>query len=770
MATEKMHKDSVLIRLSVVQPGDIDYPERRIILTESEPTAKLGRSSSRPSLGLQPAVNNGWYNSPVMSRHHAELEADFTIQASTSARVIGTVTNLNVFQKVYIRDSGSMHGTFLNKNKVVGHSSQPTRIQVGDELTLGLPVFRNREEFQPAHMRVDGLEFYDTLGRPTTTPTRTFTVPDDCSTDDNEPLDETSNEPVIMCGTIANVGIADDKFADLASAPNPWADSHPPPAEDFSPTCHTVEGPSRQLDGAEDNSASSILLRRPYGLGVWSDVSSSNGSLVCTESDSAGPTVFKDNLTDSDDDDQDMDSIPDIGSGDDPELLRGVEHGDESRSPSWNSFSSDSEDEDMDNDSVLDDSVSEGFALFDDDSDDMVDETDANSKIQPETGLQAAHQTAHSLRDPSKDVEIDHAPVLPSPIPQLPPISSFISAGPNDWMPCPHPNWGRRSPSPSDAVLLGRLGRTDAASSEKVQGAVRLDTPDQILSECKKVGVDGEDVSKDHADLEGLRSLGQKSGKTEFFAARAVNKRIHQANTESERLIGAAPRPNLGTQPSDFFSPHHAFGLTGPSFGTPSDFVLAPHTRALTGEVPDHDALHQSVSAGPHRQSQYETNGESVVQAHADEDTAASAENLSAADTYTFIFEPLDQIQGLDGQTASVVTTDNHDARKGKRKAAEISEESPSEFKWASSSEDKSKAGSSAETLKSSSQPSSQSTRNPIPLPSPPPSPDEVRSPEQRPSKKIKKIAERVGYAALGGVSVGAMVLTSLIYTAPNFV
>lgn len=55
-----------------------------------------------------------------------------------------------------ISDSGSMHGTFLNKNNVAGNMS---RIRVGDELTLGVPVFRNREEFQPALMRVDGVEF-----------------------------------------------------------------------------------------------------------------------------------------------------------------------------------------------------------------------------------------------------------------------------------------------------------------------------------------------------------------------------------------------------------------------------------------------------------------------------------------------------------------------------------------------------------------------------------------------------------------------------------
>lgn len=52
-----------------------------------------------------------------------------------------------------------MHGTYLNKHKIDSHMSQPTRIRVGDELTLGMPVFRNLAEFQPALIRVDGVEF-----------------------------------------------------------------------------------------------------------------------------------------------------------------------------------------------------------------------------------------------------------------------------------------------------------------------------------------------------------------------------------------------------------------------------------------------------------------------------------------------------------------------------------------------------------------------------------------------------------------------------------
>lgn len=55
-------------------------------------------------------------------------------------------------------------------------------------------------------------------------------------------------------------------------------------------------------------------------------------------------------------------------------------------------------------------------------------------------------------------------------------------------------------------------------------------------------------------------------------------------------------------------------------------------------------------------------------------------------------------------------------------------------------------------------------------LPSPPTTPDGQAGPEPRPNKRIKRIAERVGFAALGGATVGALVISSLIYTAPNFV
>lgn len=73
----------VLISLSVSQPNDINYPERRIRLTESRPSLQIGRSSTRSHIGLQPAVDNGWFNSPVMSRNQAEITADIPNKAGT---------------------------------------------------------------------------------------------------------------------------------------------------------------------------------------------------------------------------------------------------------------------------------------------------------------------------------------------------------------------------------------------------------------------------------------------------------------------------------------------------------------------------------------------------------------------------------------------------------------------------------------------------------------------------------------------------------------
>lgn len=99
------------------------------------------------------------------------------------------------------------------------------------------------------------------------------------------------------------------------------------------------------------------------------------------------------------------------------------------------------------------------------------------------------------------------------------------------------------------------------------------------------------------------------------------------------------------------------------------------------------------------------------------------------------------------------------DGANGKRKANEISETTEEELVWQGNGDSNPPVSSSSPV-----------TPEPeMSLASPPTTPQDKDSADARPSKKIRKIAERVGYAALGGATVGAMVFTSLIYTAPSF-
>lgn len=701
--------------------------------------------------------------------------------------------------------------------------------------------------------------------RPTTTPTRTFTVPDDCSTDDNEPLDETIDElTAIAPGINAAMVTVDDEARVMAGTRDSLAGFYQQQAEDILRPCNSTTDVSHQLDGAADEiSTSDDAPPRLAHLHVGEDqplcsASSRDASHTCKDKD-AGPPGPTDSLTDTDDEDegQDIESLYDIDTDIDLDT-HNVNHGDMSRSPSWNSFSSDSEDQLMGDESGLDSSGLEGSAVFEEDSDDFEDEADMDGVHQPDADLDSEQQPIHGLRAFTMEV----GPSLQ----RLPPISSVIPAGANDWMSRSHSERGPRSPSPSDAVLLPRHYRLDAAGGKKTED-VGLNTLDWTIPKEKSVvdkfqvtaensGQKPEEVNStasgndipystgitevgpseanrrhgnDEVEMENdLEPIAQQNGKAEYFAARAVNKKVLDENTRIECASEAAS-PKLDhsyIHSSDECEAEmrEVSNKTPEAAVQSSGFILAPHTRGLTGEGtfmpmshhPDpvdaqsrspygswapydlkpslwatfdpnsHEpssayelhCLKQQIPAGYKSWVQYMTapahceDAVFPVEARTNMGGPVSTDlGLSVAVSHTF--EQLErETPVLDKQGASVQPTDKHDVRKGKRKAAEISEETLQEIEWAHSiSQDESKAASSSEAMQSSSSHSTYpSSSDQIPLPSPPPSLRESASPEQRPTKKIKKIAERVGYAALGGVSVGAMVLTSLIYTAPSFV
>lgn len=53
-----------------------ELPKRSITLTRSNDTLQIGRASKVATKGFVAAANNAWFDSPIMSRNHAEIVAN----------------------------------------------------------------------------------------------------------------------------------------------------------------------------------------------------------------------------------------------------------------------------------------------------------------------------------------------------------------------------------------------------------------------------------------------------------------------------------------------------------------------------------------------------------------------------------------------------------------------------------------------------------------------------------------------------------------------
>ncbi|KAF3058500.1 putative fha domain protein [Daldinia childiae] len=187
--------DEVIIVTLVCRPHDSQisaFPKRQFILSNENPSIRIGRASKVPTKGFVASIDNAWFDSPVMSRNHAELVLDLD----------------SIPKSVVIKDIGSLHGTFHIPHDGVGkemrlEQQRPVRLSNGDSLRFGTDIFRAKETFPPY-----SVEFY-MVGQehepcsqdvPTTnqSPNRTFTIPDDDlddEDDDDESVVETCMPP-----------------------------------------------------------------------------------------------------------------------------------------------------------------------------------------------------------------------------------------------------------------------------------------------------------------------------------------------------------------------------------------------------------------------------------------------------------------------------------------------------------------------------------------------------------------------------------------------
>lgn len=55
--------------------SDVLFPERRIVFHQGKDNIIVGRASKVSMKGYVAGIENAWFHSPVMSRHHAQIFA-----------------------------------------------------------------------------------------------------------------------------------------------------------------------------------------------------------------------------------------------------------------------------------------------------------------------------------------------------------------------------------------------------------------------------------------------------------------------------------------------------------------------------------------------------------------------------------------------------------------------------------------------------------------------------------------------------------------------
>ncbi|KAL4870308.1 hypothetical protein BDV12DRAFT_60010 [Aspergillus spectabilis] len=187
-----MAKTQAVVVLQSLDLAD-PLPHRSLTFGSELDRVNIGRASKRENKNLAPSRKNALFDSRVMSRTHAILRVSLEEKL------------------VYIRDPGSMHGTWVNNKKI------PVNVDVGisdgDVLTFGVEVIRGSDTFPPLAVscelqwsetphastsQIDGgpsnLHGSETVIQKVYQTSNTFRVPDD--DDDDVECEITSHNPV----------------------------------------------------------------------------------------------------------------------------------------------------------------------------------------------------------------------------------------------------------------------------------------------------------------------------------------------------------------------------------------------------------------------------------------------------------------------------------------------------------------------------------------------------------------------------------------------
>ena len=99
--------------------GQDEQQNHRIItITTDNLYVTVGRASKNPAKGLLAAVDNAWFDYPILSRTHAKFTASRNQQVGQQRRRLEGGISETIMQAVYLEDCGSTHGTYIGKQRL----------------------------------------------------------------------------------------------------------------------------------------------------------------------------------------------------------------------------------------------------------------------------------------------------------------------------------------------------------------------------------------------------------------------------------------------------------------------------------------------------------------------------------------------------------------------------------------------------------------------------------------------------------------------------
>ncbi|RDL38094.1 uncharacterized protein BP5553_05527 [Venustampulla echinocandica] len=767
--------------------GDASFGQRTITLNPDRLTIPVGRASKSVSKGILGAEYNAWFDSPVMSREHAEL-------------CLNTIT-------VTVRDLGSMHGTFLNDTKVP--TEQPAEVEDGDVIAFGAEVRRGPEIFPACSFQVNiDWSPYRTGS--------TFSFPNSSDIEEEEGYGS-SNPDMEERGQLSSDGDAS------IETPQPIKGYHAIAAIDLTRDDSPIPSSSTRIDLTEDDPVGhptegrvmETIPDQPAALDRNAHSASDNNhyqklpalinivgdhDLLSSDSDdepfelsgsdsedtdgSDDPVDYGDEESNEESDLEDGDEI-DFDTEEEPfeSMMR---HSFTFGSSQNNTLPEDgnSMDDDNDSDFGLSEAGAEGLkALFEDGLQQSMTEcqesaptTNAPAEVDRQIG-----NNLHFMQVPN-DISSQSEPL--ELIPEVHPMVSLCSPI-NELVQGPLKTkattmesaqfLGARQPSPSDAAMA------KATSQPR---------PEQITNDIPVYHLQSQEFSQLS------QTLGEKTGKQAFFEAREKNKAkfstpsdtIDERSTEpSASSKSALPPNNLLSKEEPQSARAAAPTNSWVDFGVvkrPLNELSLPHTpgrsitfdRApelinisslLTGTRTGKSIHYKQKQAGltppvPGMQSNSSPelhNRPPIIDPTATlspeyDMTSAVTYNQSKAKSTRSRLSIHDIIESSSrDQSAQVSGSKAGD----KRKASDISDVLTDEVRAWASSRDVSK---SLDTT----------------IPNCPPkiscqSAEPAATPalNERPAKRLRTILERAAFAAVGGVAVGAGLFLSLVATAPDF-